>query len=104
MVFAGRPRVAGPCFTEPSSIEYWLPWQLQLIVPPSTLASGHCWCWQTELNPLNSPDIGWVTTTPAEAKTLPPPTGISLVLANAAVLPPPGPGDESPAELSHAPI
>ena len=36
------------------------------------------------LNPLNCPTAGWATTTLAEVKTLPPLTGISLVVPSAA--------------------
>jgi hypothetical protein len=41
---------------------------------------------QTALNALNSPAVGWVTTTFSAENTFPPPTGISLVLASAAFL------------------
>ena len=37
-VFSGRALVAGPCFTAPVAMSYWLPWQAQLIVPSATLA------------------------------------------------------------------
>ena len=33
---AASGNVAGPVTTEPSSMEYWLPWHAQLIVPPET--------------------------------------------------------------------
>src|SRR5687768_3778039 len=80
--FASSGLVAGPFFGEPSSIENLLPWQVQLIVPPSTPATGQPWCEQVALNALKLPALGWVTTTPWAAKTLPPPSGISLVLAS----------------------
>jgi hypothetical protein len=44
-------------------------------------------CVHTALNPLNSPAVGWVTTTRAEVKILPPPTGISLVVVSAPLPP-----------------
>src|ERR1700733_637648 len=55
------------------------------MVPPATLSTRHCKWVQTALNALNSPAVGWVTTTFWAENTFPPPTGISLVLASAAL-------------------
>ncbi|CAM5346852.1 hypothetical protein SALBM311S_01764 [Streptomyces alboniger] len=59
-----------------------LPWQVQLMVPSETLATGHCACVQMFEKPLNSPCLGWVTTISSSLKILPPPTGMSAVLAS----------------------
>src|SRR6202161_4473291 len=76
------------------------------MVPLATLSTRHPRWVQTALNALNSPAVGWVTTTFSAENTFPPPTGISLVLAGPALaLPtaappglaasaPPGPGLE----------
>src|SRR5271165_5143296 len=58
----------------------------------------HCMCVQTTLNPLNWPAAGWVTTTRAAVKILPPPTGMSDVDVSA---PPPG---DAPPLLAAAPL
>ena len=44
---------AGPPTTEPSLIEYWLPWQGQLMVPFATEATVQPMCVQTAVNALN---------------------------------------------------
>ena len=58
-----------------------------------TSVTGQFWWVQIELNALNSPAVGWVTTAERSAKILPPPTGMSAVLtvapAPALVAPPP---------------
>jgi len=55
--------------------------------------TGQLWWVQIELNALNSPAVGWVTTAWRSARILPPPTGMSAVLTVAAapalVAPPP---------------
>src|ERR1700759_5723354 len=63
------------------------------MVPLATWSTMHWACVQTALNALYSPADGWVTTTLAEGKILPPPTGTSLV-APSAVFPPAADGDE----------
>src|ERR1700744_1990098 len=68
---------AGPATTEPSVILNLLPWQGQSIVPSATWLHRHPTWVQTALKALNSPLAGWVTTTLAAAKILPPPTGMS---------------------------
>src|ERR1700722_10782320 len=55
------------------------------MVPRATLSTRHPRWVQTALNALNSPAVGWVTTTFSAENTFPPPTGISLVLASAAL-------------------
>ena len=79
---AGRAFGAGPPLTEPSWIEYSLPWHGHLIKPPETLPTVHPIWVQIALNALNWPAAGWVTTTFCASKILPPPTGISLVVAS----------------------
>src|SRR5580704_8734904 len=59
------------------------------MVPPATLSTRHCRWVQIALNALNSPAVGWVTTTFSAENTFPPPTGISLVLASGALPPVP---------------
>src|SRR6185312_6979231 len=49
----------------------------------STLPTRQPWCVQTAEKALISPALGWVTTTFWSLKILPPPTGMSLTLANA---------------------
>jgi hypothetical protein len=48
------------------------------------LVHDDCRWVQMALKPLNCPAAGWVTTTLAEVKTFPPPTGIWLVVPSAA--------------------
>src|SRR6478752_8174366 len=74
-VLGASGRVAGPRFTAPVAMSYWLPWQPQLIVPSETSATMQPIWVHTAENALNSPDAGWVMTTLASARTLPPPTG-----------------------------
>ena len=50
------------------------------MVPWATFATRQPWWVQMALKALNSPDLGWVTTTWAASKTLPPPTGMSETL------------------------
>ena len=57
IVLAGSGLGAGGLTTEPSVIEYLLPWQSQLIVSV-TVATGQAWWVQMELNALNSPSLG----------------------------------------------
>jgi hypothetical protein len=72
---------AGPFTTEPSVIEYLLPWQSQLIVSVTSATGQPAWV-QIEVKALNWPAVGWVMTACASAKTWPPPTGMSAVLAD----------------------
>ena len=75
--------VAGPWTTEPSVMLNLLPWQGQLMVPPETLATMQPWCVHTAVNALNEPDCGWVITMFLPLMILPPPEGMSDVLARA---------------------
>ena len=68
-------KVAGPASTSPFSIENLLPWHSQLIVPSETLDTTQPWCVQIAVKHLNSPALGWVTTTSSSAKIAPPPMG-----------------------------
>src|SRR5690606_3479495 len=76
-VRAGRPRVVGPRATEPSSMRYWLPWQVHVIRPSPIWETRQNSCWQTASNARNSPATGWVTTTRRWVSITPPPTGTS---------------------------
>src|SRR5690349_10429320 len=51
------------------------------MVSFTTAATRQPWWVQTALNALNSPSAGWVTTIFSLGKILPPPTGMSDVLA-----------------------
>jgi hypothetical protein len=78
-----------------------LPRQGQSIVPSATWSTVQPWCVQTALKALNWPAVGWVTTTFSAEKTLPPPTGMSLVLAREPAddpPPDPPPDDDPPPE------
>lgn len=74
-------RVAGPDTTLPSLTRNVLPWQGQSIVPFATLPSRQPTWGQTALKALNSPATGWVTTMLSLRMTMPPPTGMSALLA-----------------------
>lgn len=71
---------AGPATTAASVMLYRLPWHGQLMVPSLTPTTMHPLWVQTAEKPLNSPSLGWVTTTSCSSKTLPPPTGMSEAL------------------------
>src|SRR6516162_7634115 len=75
--FLGSGLGAGPATTAPSVILNRLPWQGQSIVPLLTWFTTQPTCVHTALNARYSPRAGWVTTTRAAVKTMPPPTGIS---------------------------
>ena len=83
IVLAGSGLGAGPASTAPSVIEYSLPWHGQSILPSAIWLTVQPMWVQTALKALNSPAVGWVTTTSWVAKILPPPTGMSLVAASA---------------------
>ena len=68
--------------TEPSVMLNLLPWQGQLMVPSATLLTVQPWWVQIAEKALKSPASGWVTTTFWSLKILPPPTGMSEVLAS----------------------
>src|SRR5215469_12878700 len=92
MASAGSGLGAGPPTTEPFLMLYWLPWQGQRIEPSTIWLTMQPMCVQTALKPLNSPALGWVTTTLFAVKIMPPPTGTSLVLPSTfAAWPPPAP-------------
>src|SRR6266487_3460909 len=86
-VLAANGAGAGPPWTEPSAIEYLLPWHGQLIVPSLTVETVQPWCVHTAVKALNCPAVGWVTTTFWVSNTLPPPTGLSDVLADTPAAP-----------------
>ena len=50
--FSGSDAVAGPVMTEPSLMEYELPWQGQWIAPAVTLDTRQPWWVHTALKPL----------------------------------------------------
>lgn len=79
---AGSGVLAGPAVGEPSVMENELPWQVQLIRPSLTVETVQLWWVQVELNALNSPAAGWVTTTFWSAKIIPPPSVISEVVVS----------------------
>src|SRR5580692_2582361 len=70
---------AGPATTAPSVILNLEPWQGQSMVPSATWLHRHPTWVQTALKALKTPLVGWVTTTLASVKTMPPPTGMSAV-------------------------
>jgi hypothetical protein len=78
-----RPLGAGPRVTSPVAASYWLPWCRQVIVPSSILPTSKPWCLQREPNAANSPAVGWVMTMWTSVRTIPPPMGISAVVASA---------------------
>src|SRR3984957_20768641 len=80
---AGSGLGAGPATTSPVAMLYWLPWHGQSMVPLLTWLTMQPMCVQTALNALNSPAVGWVTTTLGPEKIVPLPTGMSLVAASA---------------------
>src|SRR3954469_24132224 len=84
MAIAARGFLAGPFATEPSATLNLLPWHGQLIVPPDTSPTTQPAWVQTAVKHLKLPAVGWVTTIFWASKILPPPTGISLVLAKPA--------------------
>ena len=59
-------------------MENLLLWQGQLIVL-DTFVTSQPWWVHLELNALNVPSSGWVTTRPSLARITPPPTGTSAV-------------------------
>jgi len=80
---AGSGRGAGPVTTSPVVMLYWLPWHGQSMVPSLIWLTMHPMWVQIALNALNSPAVGWVTTTCGPGKIMPLPTGIWLVAASA---------------------
>src|SRR6202042_1784128 len=96
MVLAGSGFGAGPRTTWASVTLYSLPWQGQSIVPSATLSTVQPMWVQIALKPLNSPFVGWVTTTFSAVKIFPPPTGISLVVPSAELSPELPPEPELP--------
>src|ERR1700730_6150799 len=80
---AGSGRGAGPATTAPVVMLYWLPWHGQSMVWLLIWLTMHPMWVQTALNALNSPAVGWVTTTCGPGKIMPLPTGILLVAASA---------------------
>src|SRR5580704_6045803 len=82
MLTGANGDTAGPLTTEPLAMLNLLPWHGQLMVPPDTLSTVQPWWVHTAVNALNEPACGSVITIFLSARILPPPTGISLVLAS----------------------
>src|ERR1700744_6209947 len=78
IVRAGSGLGAGPATNAPLVIENLLPWHGQSIVPLATASHRQPTWVQIALNALYCPFLGWVTTTFAAVKILPPPTGICV--------------------------
>src|SRR5277367_6087540 len=76
---AGSAVGAGPATTAPSVILNLEPWQGQSMVPSATWLHRHPTWVQIALKALKTPLDGWVTTTLASVKTVPPPSGMSAV-------------------------
>jgi hypothetical protein len=96
---AASGRVAGPFTTEPLTALYLLPWHGQSMVPPPTWSTMQPWWVQMAVNAWKAPAVGWVITIFWVVRILPPPTGMSVVVArtlDAAPPPdkPPPAGDE----------
>src|SRR3954452_15837896 len=102
--FAGLSAVGAPVATANRLL-----WQGQTMKPSLTCVTAQPWCGQRVEKPLNCPAVGWVTTTLADAKTAPPPTGTSAVApsgpltAGAAAAPPSSDEPPSPQAVSAAP-
>src|SRR6185503_3909758 len=96
---AGSAFGAGPFATDPSATLNLLPWHGQLIVPLATSPTWQPACVHSAEKHLNVPFVGCVTTTFSFLKILPPPTGMSAVLASgfSAGAPPPPPALSPPA-------
>src|ERR1700749_3108021 len=76
---AARAVGAGPATTAPLLILNLEPWQGQSMVPSATWLHRHPTWVQIALKALKTPLVGWVTTTLALVKIMPPPTGMSAV-------------------------
>src|ERR1700722_4337977 len=70
---------AGPAPTPPALILNLGPWQGQSMVPSATWLQRQPTWVQIALKALKTPLAGWVTTTLASVKTVPPPSGMSAV-------------------------
>ena len=97
------PGGEGPSLTLPSVMSKVLPWHMQLMVPPETSPTTQPEWVQIAENALKSPSCGWVTTTFSALKILPPPLGMSEVLASTLPPPPVAPPSLPPAAPSSAP-
>src|ERR1700683_1612304 len=98
MLTAASGRVAGPFTTDPLTALYLLPWHGQSMVPPPTWSTMQPWWVQMAVNAWKAPAVGWVITIFWAVRILPPPTGMSVVLARAAGPDPdPPPDDGTPA-------
>ena len=82
-VFAGLSGVGAPVATVKA-----LPWHGHEMKPFWTASTWQPWWVHLELNPMNSPALGCVTTTRASEKICPPPTATPLVGPSTV-----GPGD-----------
>jgi hypothetical protein len=105
IVRAGSGLGAGPATTAPVLIENLLPWQGQSMVPPLTASHRHPTCVQMALNALYCPFAGWVTTTLAAVKIVPPPTGTCVAWPRTVpVIPPldPAAAEPGPADVAAA--
>lgn len=63
-------------------------WHGQVMTPLVMPVTAQPWWVHFDENALNSPAVGWVTTTPESLKILPPPSGMSEVFPR--TLPPHG--------------
>jgi hypothetical protein len=97
---AGSAVGAGPATTAPSVILNLEPWQGQSMVPSATWLHRHPTCVQIALKALKTPLAGWVTTTLASVKTMPPPSGMSAVRPS--TVPPEPPERPAGADLADA--
>src|SRR5580658_1512252 len=95
MLTAASGRVAGPFTTDPLTALYLLPWHGQSMVPADTALTIQPRWVQMAVNAWKEPACGWVITIFWAVRILPPPTGMSVVLARTAG--PPAPDDEAPA-------
>src|ERR1700677_4240329 len=99
MLTAASGRMAGPFTTDPLTALYLLPWHGQWIVPLDSSLTMQPSCVQIAVNAWKVPAFGWVITIFWVLRTLPPPTGMSSVLARTAdVLAPAAdaaPGDDA---------
>jgi len=84
MLTAASGRVAGPFTTDPLTLLYLLPWHGQSMVPPDTASTMQPWWVQMAVNAWKEPAFGCVITIFWPVRTLPPPTGMSAVLAKTA--------------------
>jgi hypothetical protein len=84
MLTAASGRVAGPFTTDPLTALYLLPWHGQSMVPADTALTMQPRWVQMAVNAWKEPACGCVITIFWAVRILPPPTGMSAVLARTA--------------------